>query len=87
MEEDLLNLNCSVDSFQPLVVRWTKSGTEASLKIDSLSKAFTVHVLYELANVPFPITNETMEDAERYICTATYQNSTMEEKIDIVTSK
>ncbi|XP_027867642.1 hemicentin-1-like isoform X1 [Xiphophorus couchianus] len=86
VEEDLLNLNCSVDSFQPLVVRWTKSGTEASLKIDSLSKAFTVHVLYELANVPFPITNETMEDAERYICTATYQNSTMEEKIDIVTN-
>ncbi|XP_032413541.1 hemicentin-1-like isoform X4 [Xiphophorus hellerii] len=86
VEEDLLNLNCSVDSFQPLVVRWTKSGTEASLKIDSLSKAFTVHVLYELANVPFPITNETMEDAERYICTATYQNSTMEEKIHIVTN-
>uniref|UniRef100_A0A3B5R6B9 B-cell receptor CD22 n=1 Tax=Xiphophorus maculatus TaxID=8083 RepID=A0A3B5R6B9_XIPMA len=86
VEEDLLNLNCSVDSFQPLVVIWTKSGTEASLKIDSLSKAFTVHVLYELANVPFPITNETMEDAERYICTATYQNSTMEEKIHIVTN-
>ncbi|XP_017164988.1 hemicentin-2-like isoform X2 [Poecilia reticulata] len=87
VKEEDLNLNCSVDSFQPLVVRWTKNGTETNLKIDTLSKAFTaVYVLYEQANVSSPITNETMEDAKRYVCTAAYQKSTMEEKLHIVTS-
>uniref|UniRef100_A0A3B3X193 Ig-like domain-containing protein n=1 Tax=Poecilia mexicana TaxID=48701 RepID=A0A3B3X193_9TELE len=86
VKEEDLNLYCSADSF-PLVVRWTKNGIETNLKIDTLSKAFTaVYVLYELAEVSSPITNETTEDAERYVCTATYQKSTMEEKIHIVTS-
>ncbi|XP_014908570.1 hemicentin-1-like [Poecilia latipinna] len=82
VKEGGLNLYCSVDSFP-----WTKNGIETNLKIDTLSKAFTaVYVLYELAEVSSPITNETTEDAERYVCTATYQKSTMEEKIHIVTS-
>ncbi|XP_054903045.1 hemicentin-1-like [Poeciliopsis prolifica] len=87
VKEDLLNLNCSVGSFQPLVVRWTKSGTETNLKIDTLSKTFCIYVPNELANVTFPITKETMDDAERYNCTATYHNSTMEEKNHIVARK
>ncbi|XP_035991115.1 hemicentin-1, partial [Fundulus heteroclitus] len=65
-EGDVLNLTCSVDSFPPSVINWTK------YKNGTLPK-----------NVSFPIINVTVEDAGRYICTATYLNSTLEEEINV----
>ncbi|KAM4567487.1 sialic acid-binding Ig-like lectin 14 [Fundulus diaphanus] len=66
-EGDVLNLTCSVDSFPPSVIDWTK------YEKGTLPK-----------NVFFPIINVTVEDAGRYICTATYLNSILEEEIHII---
>ncbi|XP_035991114.1 hemicentin-1 [Fundulus heteroclitus] len=65
-EGDVLNLTCSVDSFPPSVINWTK------IENGTLPK-----------NVSFPIINVTVEDAGRYVCTATYRNSILEEEINV----
>lgn len=80
MEGDDLNLTCSVDSFPPSVIRWTKSGTETDLQDHILRKADNKTLIYlqeESGNVYFSIINVTTEEAGHYICTATNQNNNL----------
>uniref|UniRef100_A0A087XDT7 B-cell receptor CD22 n=1 Tax=Poecilia formosa TaxID=48698 RepID=A0A087XDT7_POEFO len=69
-EGDDLNLTCSVDSVPPSVIKWTKSGTETNWQENS-------------GHVSLSIMNVTAEGAGRYICTATYQNDSMTEEIQV----
>ncbi|PWA18310.1 hypothetical protein CCH79_00021068, partial [Gambusia affinis] len=84
MEGDHLNLTCSVDSVPPSVIKWTKSGANAHCQDNIFSKADNSTVIYRLGqrgHVSFSIMDVTVEEAGRYICTATYQNDSTTEEI------
>ncbi|XP_027867754.1 hemicentin-1-like [Xiphophorus couchianus] len=86
MEGDDLNLTCSVDSVPPSVIKWTKSGAKAHCQENIFSKVDNSTVIYLLeksGHVSFSIMNVTVEEAGRYICTATYQNDSMTEEIHV----
>ncbi|XP_074540301.1 sialic acid-binding Ig-like lectin 14 [Halichoeres trimaculatus] len=57
---DALTLTCSVDSFPPSVVIWTKLGSDKTLKKDTKTAKLTVP-------------DVTAEDAGKYICSASHQ--------------
>ncbi|XP_034553712.1 sialic acid-binding Ig-like lectin 14 [Notolabrus celidotus] len=59
-EGGALNLNCSVDSFPPSVVTWTKLSSNKTLNT-------------ETGTAELIISNMTAEDFGKYICTATQQ--------------
>uniref|UniRef100_A0A3Q1FQV6 Ig-like domain-containing protein n=1 Tax=Acanthochromis polyacanthus TaxID=80966 RepID=A0A3Q1FQV6_9TELE len=72
-EGESLNLTCSVESFPPSVIMWTKlmeeniqNGTEANLAMSS-----------------FTIFNVTVEDSGQYICTAKHLNNTLKETVNV----
>ena len=76
-EGDTLNLTCSVQSFPPSLIMWTKlsdknvkNGTETNLQNDT-----------EIAT--FIIPNMTAEHAGKYICTAKHLNNTLTKEVDI----
>ncbi|KAM7383082.1 hypothetical protein PAMP_002764 [Pampus punctatissimus] len=64
-EGDTLNLTCSVESFPPSLITWTKLGLDTNLdnRIDA-----------DLQNHTLIISNVTVEHAGRYICTAKHQD-------------
>ncbi|XP_015224733.1 PREDICTED: hemicentin-1-like [Cyprinodon variegatus] len=69
-EGDDLNLTCSVDSFPPSVIKWTKVGTETDLQhISNHSHKTTEYTKWKLGNGSFSITNESAEGSGLYICT------------------
>ncbi|XP_038163013.1 sialic acid-binding Ig-like lectin 14 [Cyprinodon tularosa] len=83
-EGDDLNLACSVDSFPPSFIKWTKVGTETNLQYNILNKSYnsTETFLNESPhNSSLLIINVTSEDAGRYICTATNQNDNLTEEV------
>uniref|UniRef100_UPI0037E91A1E sialic acid-binding Ig-like lectin 5 isoform X2 n=1 Tax=Semicossyphus pulcher TaxID=241346 RepID=UPI0037E91A1E len=57
-EGDALNLNCSVDSFPPSVITWTKLGSNKTLESNTGTATLLVR-------------NMTAENSGKYICTAT----------------
>ena len=76
-EGDTLNLTCSVESFPPSLITWTKlsnknvkNGTETCLQNDT-----------ETATLIIP--NVTAEHAGKYICTAKHLNNTLTKDVDI----
>uniref|UniRef100_A0A3Q2P3K2 Ig-like domain-containing protein n=1 Tax=Fundulus heteroclitus TaxID=8078 RepID=A0A3Q2P3K2_FUNHE len=84
MEGDDVNLACSVDSFPPSVIKWTKSRTETYRTNNILRKADNSRVTYlqeKSGNVSFSIINITAEEAGPYI--STYMNKTVAEHVDI----
>ncbi|XP_008429458.1 sialic acid-binding Ig-like lectin 14 isoform X2 [Poecilia reticulata] len=86
MEGDDLNLTCSVDSVPPSVIKWTKSGAKAHCQDNIFSKVHNNTVVYlqeKSGHVFFSVMNVTVEEAGRYICTATYQNDSMTEEIHV----
>ncbi|XP_043972296.1 hemicentin-1-like isoform X4 [Gambusia affinis] len=85
MEGDDLNLTCSVDSVPPSVIKWTKPGTETKWQDNILNKAESrkVYLQEKSEHVSFSFVNVTIEEAGRYICTATYQNESMTEEVQV----
>uniref|UniRef100_A0A3B3TYW5 Ig-like domain-containing protein n=1 Tax=Poecilia latipinna TaxID=48699 RepID=A0A3B3TYW5_9TELE len=85
-EGDDLNLTCSVDSFPPTVIGWSKSTKQAEHQSHNLTK---VHGRHEICHQDtstiflFSITNVTAKDAGLYICTAKYPNYTLREEINV----
>ena len=76
-EGDTLNLTCSVESFPPSLITWTKlsdknmkNGTETCLQNDT-----------EIATLIIP--NVTAEHSGRYICTAKHVDSTPTVYVDV----
>ncbi|XP_043972295.1 hemicentin-1-like isoform X3 [Gambusia affinis] len=85
MEGEDLNLTCSVDSVPPSIIKWTKPGTETKCQDNVLSKAESrkVYLQEKSGHVSFSFVNVTTEEAGRYICTATFQNESMTEEVDV----
>ena len=84
-EGETLNLTCSVESFPPARITWTKlsdenmlNGTETDLQNDT-----ETYVWEESGMGSFFIPNVTAADSGQYICTANYLNNTRMEKVDV----
>ena len=76
-EGETLNLTCSVESFPPSLIMWTKlsdrnvkNGTENNLQTDT-----------EKATLIIP--NVTAEHAGKYICTTKHLNNTLMEEVNV----
>ncbi|KAG8009882.1 Sialic acid-binding Ig-like lectin 5 [Nibea albiflora] len=93
-EGETLNLTCSVESFPPSLVAWTKfsdkhmqNGTKNKLQNDTFTDLQNDTEIYppeeKTGMVTYSITNVTAEDSGRYICTAKYLNNTLMEKVDV----
>ncbi|CAJ1062798.1 uncharacterized protein LOC119005726 [Xyrichtys novacula] len=70
-EGDDLNLSCSVDSFPPSIITWTKLNSNKSLNNDTRSADLF-------------ILNMTKEDFGKYICTATHKNQTRSTQVEVI---
>ncbi|XP_044215584.1 sialic acid-binding Ig-like lectin 10 [Thunnus albacares] len=77
-EGDTLNLTCSVESFPPSLITWTKLGLNTNLQngIDANLQNDT-----ELSTLIIP--NVTAEHSGRYICTAKHVDSTPTVYVDV----
>uniref|UniRef100_A0AAQ6AN97 Ig-like domain-containing protein n=1 Tax=Amphiprion ocellaris TaxID=80972 RepID=A0AAQ6AN97_AMPOC len=92
-EGESLNLTCSVESFPPSVIMWTKfteekmqNGTETNLQNNTLTELQndTETYLQETSGMSsFTISNVTVEDSGQYICTAKHLNNTLKEKVNV----
>uniref|UniRef100_A0A8C4DEF2 Ig-like domain-containing protein n=1 Tax=Dicentrarchus labrax TaxID=13489 RepID=A0A8C4DEF2_DICLA len=78
-EGETLNLTCSVESFPPALITWTKlsdknmqNGTKTCLQEESGMGTFTIHKV-------------TTKDSGQYICTAKHLNNTLKETKPIIT--
>ncbi|XP_051261428.1 sialic acid-binding Ig-like lectin 10 isoform X3 [Dicentrarchus labrax] len=76
-EGETLNLTCSVESFPPALITWTKlsdknmqNGTKTCLQEESGMGTFTIHKV-------------TTKDSGQYICTAKHLNNTLKETVDV----
>ncbi|XP_035764041.1 sialic acid-binding Ig-like lectin 10 [Neolamprologus brichardi] len=69
-EGETLNLTCSVESFPPSLIMWSKLGSDITLHNDTGSATFS-------------IINATTEHSGQYVCTAKHMNNTLQENIDI----
>lgn len=93
-EGETLNLNCSVESFPPSLVTWTKfsdknmqNGTKNNLQNDTFTDLQNDTKTYpqeeKTGVVTYSVSNVTAEDSGRYICTAKYLNNTLMENVDV----
>lgn len=90
-EGETLNLTCSLDSFPPSVLKWTKSPktTENFWPVDSSdfhgsdNNSRSIQQEQRDGMASFSLSNVTAEDSGQYICTAKHLNSTLMEKVDI----
>uniref|UniRef100_A0A3P8NEX7 B-cell receptor CD22 n=1 Tax=Astatotilapia calliptera TaxID=8154 RepID=A0A3P8NEX7_ASTCA len=69
-EGDVLNLTCSVDSFPPSVIVWSKLGSDTKLHNDTGSATLVVH-------------NVTSEHSGQYICTVKHLDTTLNSYVDV----
>ena len=92
MEGETLNLTCTVESFPPSLITWTKlseknfqNGTEINLQNKTLSdlRNTETYLQADRGMSRFSIYNMTVEDSGEYICTAKHLNNTLMKKVDI----
>ncbi|XP_039886434.1 basement membrane-specific heparan sulfate proteoglycan core protein-like isoform X2 [Simochromis diagramma] len=69
-EGDVLNLTCSVDSFPPSLIVWSKLGSDTNLHSYSGSARLVIE-------------NVKPEHSGQYICAVTYMNNTLKKDINI----
>ncbi|XP_076746275.1 sialic acid-binding Ig-like lectin 10 isoform X2 [Maylandia zebra] len=69
-EGDVLNLTCSVESFPPSLIMWSKLGSDITLHNDTGSA--TLYII-----------NGTTGHSGQYVCTAKHMNNTLQENINI----
>ncbi|CAI5662081.1 unnamed protein product [Oreochromis niloticus] len=69
-EGDVLNLTCSVESFPPSVIVWSKLGSNTKLHKDTGSATLVVH-------------NVTSEHSGQYICTVKHLDTTLTSYVDV----
>ncbi|XP_063342405.1 sialic acid-binding Ig-like lectin 10 [Pelmatolapia mariae] len=69
-EGETLNLTCSVESFPPSLIMWSKLGSDITLHNDTGSATIS-------------IINATTEHSGQYVCTAKHMNNTLQENINI----
>uniref|UniRef100_A0A671Y5M8 Sialic acid-binding Ig-like lectin 5 n=1 Tax=Sparus aurata TaxID=8175 RepID=A0A671Y5M8_SPAAU len=93
LEGETLNLTCSVESFPPSLITWTKlseknlqNGTEINLQNKTLSDLRNDTETYLQADrgmSTFSIYNMTVGDSGEYICTAKHLNNTLMKTVDV----
>ncbi|XP_004551121.3 sialic acid-binding Ig-like lectin 16 [Maylandia zebra] len=69
-EGDVLNLTCSVESFPPSLIMWSKLGSKANHHNDTGSATLV-------------IPNATAEHSGQYICTAKYMDSVLKKDTNV----
>ncbi|XP_039886438.1 sialic acid-binding Ig-like lectin 10 isoform X3 [Simochromis diagramma] len=69
-EGETLNLTCSVESFPPSLIMWSKLGSDITLHNDTGSATLS-------------IINATTGHSGQYVCTAKHINNTLQENINI----
>ncbi|CAI5662085.1 unnamed protein product [Oreochromis niloticus] len=67
---DVLNLTCSVESFPPSLIVWSKLGSDTNLHNDTRSATLVVH-------------NVTSEHSGQYICTVKHLDTTLASYVDV----
>lgn len=67
---DALNLTCSLDSFPPSLITWTKLGVSANLSDETELQSSN-------ASATLTISNVTAEDSGQYVCTGKHMNTTV----------
>ncbi|XP_042279553.1 uncharacterized protein LOC121905402 [Thunnus maccoyii] len=77
-EGDAVNLTCSIDSFPPSLITWTKLGSNKTLH-----KGITTELQSNMGMASLVIPNMTAEHSGQYICTAKHLNNTLMERVDI----
>lgn len=73
-EGDALNLTCSIESFPPSRIKWTKPGSKKETETDPESATGTATLV---------IHNMTAGYSGEYICTAIHLNKSLTEKVDV----
>ncbi|KAK9514186.1 hypothetical protein VZT92_027671 [Zoarces viviparus] len=71
-EGDALNLTCSVESFPPSVITWTKPDSNQNLQRENV-----IVLQNNTRTATLVIMNMTAEYSGQYICTAVHQNTTL----------
>ncbi|XP_075962732.1 Schwann cell myelin protein-like [Anarhichas minor] len=84
-EGETLHLTCSVESFPPSLITWTKpSETNMQNGIETNWQNNTETFMQRERGIgTFSISNVTTEDSGRYICRAEYLNQTLVENVDV----
>ncbi|KAM6936297.1 myelin-associated glycoprotein-like [Lycodopsis pacificus] len=84
-EGETLNLTCSVESFPPSLITWTKpSETNVQNATETNWQNNTETFMQRESGIgTFSISNVTTEDSGRYICRAEYLNQTLVENVDV----
>uniref|UniRef100_UPI0037E99606 sialic acid-binding Ig-like lectin 11 n=1 Tax=Semicossyphus pulcher TaxID=241346 RepID=UPI0037E99606 len=92
-EGETLNLTCSVESFPPSLITWTKvsdknlqNGKEMNPQNNSftnLEKKTETYLQKGSGEATFSISNVTAKDSGQYICTAKHLNITLMGKVDV----
>ncbi|XP_070767894.1 hemicentin-1-like [Enoplosus armatus] len=77
-EGDTLKMTCSVDSFPPSVIAWTKLGLNKNLSSETVTD---LHNDTRTATVVIP--NVTTEHAGQYICNAKHRSNNLKEEVNI----
>ncbi|XP_041843762.1 hemicentin-1-like isoform X3 [Melanotaenia boesemani] len=73
---DALNLTCSIESFPPSLIMWTKQSSSTNLQSG-------ISLLNDTGSATLVISNVTAEDSGQYVCTAKHLNTTMTELTDV----
>ncbi|XP_041843766.1 hemicentin-1-like isoform X1 [Melanotaenia boesemani] len=75
-KRDALNLTCSIESFPPSLIMWTKQSSITNLQSG-------ISLLNDTGSATLFISNVTAEDSGQYVCTAKHLNTTMTELADV----
>ncbi|XP_070690840.1 myelin-associated glycoprotein isoform X2 [Pempheris klunzingeri] len=84
-EGETLNLSCSVESFPPSLLTWTKSSDRnLQNRTETLLQNNTLSDLQEQSGTAtFSISNVAAEDSGLYVCTVKHVTNTLKKEVDV----
>ncbi|CAK6964273.1 uncharacterized protein LOC113169033 [Scomber scombrus] len=82
-EGETLNLTCSVESFPPSSIMWTKLSNKTNGRETNLQNGTETDLQTDTETASLIIPNVTAEQAGQYICTAKHLNNTVTKEVDV----